>query len=525
MAAPDHSDAEEILVEGPGRGVIVDYRLDQRHIPQESWTNARNMRMLANGTKVRKMDSLSTFDSSQTAYTRSLMNYINLDQTETLVRVLLATAGSGFGAGFTQIQSGLVGTADNPVTWDQYQNLLVWTDKADVPQMWSGSGAAGPLGGNPNKSQIVVAHKEHIVFFNCIDFATSTNVPFRMQWSGVGNPQVFSPATDPTAGQLDFDEGGGGFIAAGVLGDFIVAHRKNIIHRIAFVGFPGGYIQEPLWTGDGAISPKCLYRRGPYQYFMGRKNFYRLSAYPEPIGDPIWQKVLDVVDFNQKHKIFCYERPEFEELVWVCPSNDSGMISTQPDFSFVYNTRDNTWTFCDGNYNPGTAFVKISLPTGSVVDTWIGGEANSWATGSHIPWGFSPVALTQDYSLIVNQNGLIQQYAGPKTNIRGSFKCFVESKAFQLDAIRQARLLRIPIVAEGSGMVLVSRKSWRTDDLPEPLIFTTAGTYNLDAFQLPWVNSRGWGRLHKIRFENNALTDDVEIEMYGLTYIPGGGDR
>lgn len=58
---------------------------------------------------------------------------------------------------------------------------------------------------------------------------------------------------------------------------------------------------------------------------------------------------------------------------------------------------------------------------------------------------------------------------------------------------------------------------------PVPGVFERdAGqSFPLGSYTKPWVDVRGYGRIHQVRFEQNGLGADFEIDAYGLGVIGG----
>jgi hypothetical protein len=523
MSQPDYSSEETLLIEGPGQGIIVTEELDHRLIPNEAWVDARNVRFFAEARKARKMDSYALFDTTTgNAAIRQLLKYSALDGSEILLRITNSEVFKG-AAPAVSIGAGLTGTVDDIVTWDQFADLLIWTDKKDVPKKWDGVAANfSNLGGSPPKAKIVRIFKSHVCFFNVND---GTNRPYRMTYSAIGTPEIYTGAT---SGVLDFVEAPGltGIIitAAEVLGDYIYVFRDRGIHRVSFVDLPGNFDQEVVPAEDGTMSARMVVRVGPYLYYAGYNNIYRLANVPEPIGPPIYRKMIATADFKRKHLFHAYHRKDFYEIHFMFVSTDTN----QPGFGFVYNYKENTWTTKD--YDPNTSFVRVHLGVGD--DTWNGGPATIWDdTGSGgsdalISWDDPLIALGADYELISQKDGKIQAYAGINTASMGAFAAYLESKHFNLGSLLNSRILRIPVIASGSGNLQVSIRAWRDERQTLPA-YTDLSLYALDpdSSSRPWVDCREYGRFAQVKFANAELTDDFELVLYGLKYLPGGGIR
>lgn len=512
---PTISDAEELLIEAPGQGVVVDDERDQRLIPNEAWADASNVRFYAKTTKVRKTDSVDLFDTTPSSERiRQLMRHYGLDGVQQLVRVTLSKVYKSFGGTRTDITgTALTGTADDIVTWDQYENLLFFTDLKDRPQRWDGVAAtfvnAGGLAAT-FRAQIVRSFKNHLLWFNTVEAGNTT--PWRMVYSATGTPEVYTGAT---TGNLDLVTTPGEVVAAEVHEDAVLAFKPKAVHRINFVGLPDNFIQEVVSAEDGCLSPRGAIKIGPYVYYVGNYGFYRLAQYPERISDAIFSLWLSKIDLSKKKHIFAYHRPNFKEVVW----RSYRIGDSQPTFELAYNYEEGTWAPRD--CDPGTSYVSAAFASGD--DSWDGGSSASWDSQT-LTWDASGLSSGAERELYSQANGNIQQYRGLNSIASGACTAFVESKIFHIGTQHPSRLIRIPLVAKGTGTLRVMGRAW-DDERQTPPAYTELAQFSLSSNRRPYVDCRMWGRLMQLRFENMNPADDWQLEMYGLKYLPSGGVR
>src|SRR4029453_5068577 len=57
---------------------------------------------------------------------------------------------------------------------------------------------------------------------------------------------------------------------------------------------------------------------------MGHRNFYRLGAFTEPIGDAVWPEIEKQADWSKAHLIYAYRRQEDDEIGWEIPQRGGG---------------------------------------------------------------------------------------------------------------------------------------------------------------------------------------------------------
>lgn len=500
------------LIENPGRGLVRSVGL--RQVPDQAWTNGRNVRFDRLGTVVRKVDGYTPYDTTPgDEAIRLLFRYAVPSGESILIRVGLTKAWRDAGITRTQLVTGLIGSVNAVVTAAQFEDQLIWTDQADPVKQWTPTGGVVNLPGGAPKAAIVLVHKGHVVLLDVVD--QGVRKPWRAAYSAVGNSGDW---TSITSGDLDFLEESGGITAAGVLGESIIVHKERSLARMLFVGDPDNYGQEPISGDDGAISRRSPVRVGSFQFYMGHNNFYRLGAFPEAIGDDIWPEVISLLDLAQKHLVFGYHRPEWKEVHWRLPI----VGSNQPGLTVMYNYRDQTWSLAD--HDPGLCFMDLpSLAT----DTWDSGESALWDVSQDIPWDYGTYTQTGPLNLFGQINGMVQQYGG--VNAAGApISWYLESKVFEGgDPLRMSRLLNVILRASGTGAILVRTRRWMDDrQTPTPPAFGTARSFSLSASRKPWVDVRTpLGRLHQVRFEGAGLDEDFLMEAWGPAIIPTGSWR
>lgn len=506
--------------EGPGQG--IDRSVDPRHIADRAWATARNVRFFKQGTRARKIDGFFLHDTTPgNEPVRLLWHYVGTSGGEILVRVGTTKAWSGVGAGRVEIASGLAGSASLPIVADQFKDLLLWTDGEDRVKVYAGGGAGSvvDLAGFTNfRSKIVVAHKQHAVHFNTKEGAVET--PWRAVYSAVGVPTDY---TSDTAGDLDFLESRGGITAAQVLGDVIIVHKGDVpdgtIHRMTFVGSPDEYVQDPIPADDAAISRRACQRWGAFQYFMGGRNFYRLGAFPEPIGDKIWPEIMDelgltsLLDYAQRHMIFSYRRPEWQEIHWAIPQ----LGAAQPNLIVIYNVRDNTWSIAD--HAPG---LSHKLYPATVEDSWDGGVSAPIESSPDIPWDYVAYTQALPLALFGQVDGSVMQSGGNNAN-GVAISAFLESKRFS-EELTPIRINEIRLLATGVGHLTCRLRAWM-HAAGTPPAYDAGASYDLATGELPWVDALGYGRAWQVRFEQAELDSDFEIAAFGPGVIMGGGIR
>ena len=502
---------EARMVEAPGGGVMR--HVDPRHVPDQRWTNARNVRFPTGGSRVRKTDGYQRVDMLSPAEPiQALWWYVDPlgVKPATLVQIGTTFASQGLGSDRTAFAQFTPPRAlDDVVTVDQYKGDLLWADGQNV-YTWPGTGLAIPLatagpGGAATQSPIgklVEIHKDHVLIGNITadaDPEAPGPKPWRVNYSAQGDPFDW---TSDAAGFFNFLDDSTGLTALKVLGDHAIVHKQNRLYRFIFVGPPDYYISESIPADEGSVSARGAISVGSYQFYPGLTNFYRLGSFAEPIGDAVWPEIAAAIDWPRAHLIYAFRRSQWDEICWKIPTRGVA----QPNLTAVYNYRDQSWSLTD--HDPGTCYTQVPS------DALKGTEFDD----AHSP--LSPPSVRDVFGQI---NGNIQVYTGRNAD-GAAIHAWVESKHFS-DVLNPARIVAVPIYATGTGTLNVTVRAAMDARTPMPA-WAAPRPLALDPAQYrPWVNVRKYGRLWQIRLESNALNTEWEIAAYGASVIPGGFAR
>jgi hypothetical protein len=499
------------LVEAPGKGLMR--HVDPRHVPENAFTNGRNIRFPTGGSRVRTTDGYRRVDDSVPPEpVQALWWYVDPTTDPTaarppvLVRIGLTIAVGELGSNRTRFATLTPPrTLDNVVTVDQFKERLIWADGIQV-MTWTGQGEATEMGGGAPTAKIVEIHKDHVLLAN---LTKPVIAPWNVTYSVVGftDPETGLPDfTGEGASDIDFLEDATPITACKVLGDHAIVHKPNKLYRMIFVGPPDNYIVESIPSDEGSISSRGPISIGSYQYYPGRTNFYRLGSFSEPIGDAIWPEVADAIDWPRVHLTYAYRRLEHDEICWKIPTRGV----TQPSLTAAYNFRDQTWTLTD--HDPGTCFTEV--------------PSDALGSTSHDD-DLSPTSPPPVRGIFGQENGRIQVYGG--RNADGvAIHAWVESRHFTEQLI-PTKVVAVPVFATGTGTLVVQLRAAmeaRQPMPPWPATPPASAIYSLSTSQTrPWVDVRVYGRLWQVRLESTAVDDDWEVSAYGTAVIPGAYAR
>jgi hypothetical protein len=495
------------IIEGPGLGLF--YNLDARHVPQRGWSAGRNIRFTQD--RVESTDGYSQFDGSPDGLpVRALWRYRAPAGGEELLRVTTNAAWKGTGATRELISGALGKTIHHVVTQTQYRADYLWADGGPIVR-WPGTGGAQwiPVA---LEGRLIEVHKDHVLLGG-VKVGT-VEQPWRVAWSVVGNPLDW---TGEGSGDLDFLEDATPLTALKVMGDHAIVHKRDRLWRLIFVGPPDQYIPEGIPADDGACSARSPITLGPFQYYMGHRNFYRLGSFPEPIGDPIWPEVQRLIDWRQVHLVYAYTRDPYNEVCWKIPT--APPAPEGPNLTVAYNLRTQAWTVTD--HDPGMCWTEWGA--GPTSDAWDAGDAGTAQTMRDVPWDFNAIDQATTIDVFGQLSGVLQQYGGANADGK-PIEASVESPHLG-NGVTPARVLNIPLIATGHGTLLVRVRAALDERQPMPP-WGREAVYALDPPQhRPWIDTRVYGRLYQVRLETRDLNARFSLSSYGVAAVPGAGWR
>jgi len=260
----------------------------------------------------------------------------------------------------TAIYSGFVSTDDQYAIFQWYDALYV--TKSNGPFIKIQYKTATVVSDAIFGKYGLIANS-HVMLANVNDGVTNTST--RIQWSDLDAPESF--ALDPNESEADFfDLEPTNIQITGLSyqrGSPLV-YSESAIWIGTYVGFPGGFTWQPLFTGLGNIFHYAVVRYKEVDYFISNDNIYSLNGFqPTTIGDDIWERFIDDVKVSGNTKVCGYSDSRKDQVFWVYQRKDDSY------WSIVYNVKENKWTERDPQ--DLTAFFdapKIALRGFEVID-------------------------------------------------------------------------------------------------------------------------------------------------------------
>lgn len=193
------------------------------------------------------------------------------------------------------------------------------------------------VAGAPAARYGIVANSH--AYLASINAGVSTRLA-RVQWSDLDDLESW--VINPASSEADFfDLEADSMEVTGVSyqrGSPIV-YTQNTIWFAFWIGFPGGFRHEPLFTGIGNIFHNSVVRNKEIDFFIGQDNFYALNGRQlSPIGSEIFEKFIAEVQISADTSVPGFLDSRRNQVFWVYTKTDGSR------WSVVYNYLEKKWS-------------------------------------------------------------------------------------------------------------------------------------------------------------------------------------
>lgn len=168
----------------------------------------------------------------------------------------------------------------------------------------------------------------------------------RVRWSDLDAPESFS--IDTTASEADFfdlEPDSRQITGLSHQRGQALVYTENSIWVGSYIGFPGGFRHDPLYTGIGNIFHDAVVRAKDVDYFIGPDNFYEMNGFQlVPIGDAIYERFIADVNLTPASGLSLtsvrgYLDTRAGQVFWIYTS-----VSHAGLWSVVYNYKEKKWS-------------------------------------------------------------------------------------------------------------------------------------------------------------------------------------
>ena len=255
--------------------------------------------------------------------------------------------------------------------------LYAWDANASVAPARAAIVSTSPAKIN---SMLVSPNDRHVLAFGTYEYATSAFNPLLVRWSDQEDYTNWTPSISSTSGEIKLIDGTK--IVGGI-------RSRNVIHvwtdrslyGVQFIGPPYIFSQTQLGANCGLVGPHAAVAVDGLAFWMSKNNFFAFNGgRVEKLACTVNEYVFNDLNYGQADKIYCGYNSEFNEVIWLYPSE----TALEPDRYVVYNTQENHWVF-------GTSFYG-TFEDKSIFDNTLATGATPVSASSYI-WDSEPVSV------------------------------------------------------------------------------------------------------------------------------------
>lgn len=248
-------------------------------------------------------------------------------------------------------------------------------------------------------SIVVSPNDRHVIALGTYEYATSVFNPLLIRWSDQENYANWTPSISSTAGEINVVDGT--MLVGGVrTRNAIHAWTDKAMYGVQYIGPPFIFSITQLGSDCGLVGPHAAIAVDGSSYWMSENNFYNFNGRVNRLDCTVKRYVFDAFNLTQKDKVFAGSNAEFNEVIWLIPSNNS----LEPTMYVIYNILENHWVY-------GTTFYT-TFEDMNIFD-------NTLATGQ----------LTSSDPMRYWNNEPVSIYTGDNE----ALSSYIESASFDLD--------------------------------------------------------------------------------------------
>ncbi len=344
------------------------------------------------------------------------------------------------------------------------------------------------------KAKYIAVVGRFLVIGNVVD--SSGTIPYRVRWSGIGDPTDMDPNATT---QSDFEDLVDGGAIAGIVGgaEYGVIFQDRRISRMTYVGSPTVFRIDPVDRQRGTLIASSIIGLGRDIFYRSEEGFFRFNGTQSiSIGtDRVDRKFANVFDPTYRHRVSVAIDPVNKLVAWAVPGDSAS--AGQPNQIFIYNWYHDKWSIVEteiqimGSIQTastsldqlGTLIPNIDLFAGSLDDAQFKGGAALFAA-------FGPLSR-------------LGYFSGPPLN------AIIDTGEFQLGNGRRSMVNSLrPLIAGGTVTCQIASRA----KLSDPVVFDPAVSPN----SIGEYSVRNDGRYHRVRVNiSGSWTHAQGVQAFG----------
>lgn len=226
--------------------------------------------------------------------------------------------------------------------WDAtaYGNQIIACNYLDATQSSTGAGFSGLGGGSPKARR--VGSNVNFVMFGDVDDGGSNVYSDMVWWSGIRNPNTYTPSQATQAGQVRLLDTPGAITKIVPFRDKFVVFKANSIYVGTYIGPPYVWGFQVVHNSIGATSPNSVVEFEGKLYFLHCSGVYVFDGQTlQSIGSGV---IRTMTSYNVELNHVKASADSKEGLVWFVVYDEVAGSGTQNAmYAFGFNVRTGLW--------------------------------------------------------------------------------------------------------------------------------------------------------------------------------------
>ena len=228
-------------------------------------------------------------------------------------------------------------------------HLYVWDPKAP------GTHATQVLNAPTNNRGVIVTDQRSVVLYG------AGGDPRQVAWSDQEDMTTWTPDVTNLAGSKQLVTSAAALTACKVSSG-ILLFTTNDVHMMSYVGTPYAYGIVQIGAGCGPVSPRAVAGAGSFVAWMSLQNFWLWNGNVQPLPCDVKNWFFSVLKAGSEGRLFGSANPQFAELWWDFPDNNSSSGENNRYIAFNYGVQPNYWLIGMRNRTAGDRIGTLDYP-------------------------------------------------------------------------------------------------------------------------------------------------------------------